>query len=267
MRYHDTWVIRVKQGYLIDLDGTMFRGTQACLGAIDWINLLHYKNIPFAFLTNNSSRTQQQACEHMVKMGFQNISPEHFFTSAMAASRYIAKYYAKRKVFAIGSEGLMNALSEMGFELVDQNADFVFVGMTAAGNVGLYSRALREIMKGAIFVGTNNDRRIPLDEGLCIGNGSVIALLEYASGIESIKIGKPYPPMMETALEYLGLQQSSCILVGDNLETDIMCGVQAGIDTVLVLGGVHGREDCDRLQVFPTRIVSGLQELIDEMST
>lgn len=250
------------KAYLIDLDGTIYMGTKPCEGAIDFISYLLRKEIPFAFFTNNSSRTQGQAREHMEALGFTGLQDHHFFTSALAASKYVASISDKRRAFVIGERGLTEALEQEGFAVVEEHADFVFVGLDKAGNYMRYSQGLAQLMQGAQLVGTNNDRRLLLETGPHIGNGSIVHMMEYASGQESIKVGKPHEPMLLAALAYLGKTKDECVILGDNLETDILCGTQAGVDTILVLGGIHDEQDCERLHIHPTRIAKTLRDLM-----
>lgn len=248
--------------YLIDLDGTMYRGDQCIDGAIAFINYLLSNNISFLFVTNNATRTRKQNVEHMERLGFQGIKEEHFYTSSIAAAKYMKKHSQKRKAWFIGKKGLEEALIQEGFQITEDHPDFVFVGLDVEGSYDLYSKALRFLLNGAKLIGTNADRRLASNEGYIIGNGSVIKMLEYASGQVSEKIGKPYAPMLEGVLDYLQLSKEDVIIIGDNLETDIALGTQHGVETIFVTSGVHQKSDCEELQIFPTKRIENLKELI-----
>ncbi|MGL5540867.1 MAG: HAD-IIA family hydrolase [Erysipelotrichaceae bacterium] len=248
--------------YLIDLDGTMYSGSQVLPGAKSFLAYLQEHQIPYAFLTNNASRTPQQAMEHLLELGFEGISARDFFTSAMAAAKFIASHDTKRKAFYVGMEGLKEALLEEGFELVEKGADFVFIGLDRLGNYDKYSMALDNLLSGAQLVGTNNDRKLPHNGGYKIGNGAVVAMLEYASGKRSTQIGKPYLPILESACEYYKTPMHKMIMIGDNLETDILLGVNANIETIFVTTGVHHEQDCARLGIYPTHTVQNVMEVI-----
>lgn len=253
------------KGYMIDLDGTMFHGKRIVDGAKEWIDYLLANDIPFIFLTNNSSRTPAQAAQHMLDMGFEHIEPKHFYTSAMAAVSYVAANYTERKAFYIGEQGIVQALKEHGFELVngtDELADFVFIGLDRQATYETYSQAVKHLVKGAMLVGTNNDRILLSEKGANVGNGSVVALFEHVIGKESVKIGKPHEPILKEALKFMNLSQEEVIIVGDNLETDIALGENFGVETLLVLTGVHQRSDVEALNIHPTHIVDNLRELI-----
>lgn len=248
--------------YLIDLDGTIFSGTRCMLGSKEWISYLLQSQIPFVFLTNNSKRTPKQLVAFMKTIGFEGLSEKHFFTSAMATASYLQRNFSQRKVWYIGELGLEEALSQYGFTFVSDSPDFVVIGLNENANYALYSKAVNHIRNGAIFVATNTDRLLAKENGFVCGNGAIVHMLEYATCIESIKIGKPNPIMLKEALRYLNQEHSTPHIVGDNLETDIMLGIRAGVSSILVGGGVHTFEDIQRLQIQPTRYISNLLELL-----
>lgn len=250
--------------YLIDLDGTMYRGSQIQPGAKAFLDALQKNNQTYIFLTNNSKRTLLQNVEHMENMGFTNITCEQFFTSAMASARYVAKHYQQRKAMYIGEDGLAEALLQQGFILTENQPDFVFVGLHQSATYEMYSKALNELLKGAVLIGTNNDRILAQPGCFAVGNGSIVHMLEYASKQTSPRIGKPYAPILEEALAAFSLQKEDVILVGDNLETDILLGVNEGVESIFVLGGVHEEADKERLQIFPNRTIHNLMELIEK---
>lgn len=249
--------------YMIDLDGTMYWGTKIIPGAKEFIDYLINNDIGFIFLTNNACRTQEQACNHMLKMGFENIKPNMFYTSAMAASDYIASAYPDKKVAGyIGEKGMREALISNDFIINNEKCDFLFVGLDRQATYQEYSFALRLLLNGARLVGTNNDRIIPTESGPCVGNGAIVAMFEYCSKQEAIKIGKPNLPIIEGALSYAKVDREDVMIIGDNLETDILCGINANIETTLVTTGIHNMEDCYRLNIKPTYLVENLKGLI-----
>lgn len=251
--------------YLIDLDGTMYCGDTLIEAGKVFIDYLNENNKEYLFLTNNARRTGIMNVEQMTKMGYTGIKPEHFFTSAMAAASYIANKDPKHKRCAfIGEAGLKEALLQQGFEIVEENVDYVFVGLDIHATYQEYSKALTHLLKGAKLVGTNSDRLIAKDDGFNVGNGSIVAMFEYASGQKSEAIGKPNAPILEAALRYFNKTKEECAIIGDNLETDIKLGVENGVDTIFVTTGVHTREDVERLKIYPTLIIDSLEELIEK---
>ena len=254
----------MKKTYFIDLDGTMYRGSQIIEGAKEFIDTLTKRGERFVFLTNNAKRTKRQNVEHMEQMGFTGIREEHFFTSSMAAARYAAAHYEGRNVWYIGQDGLREALEDNGFTVTEQDVDLVFVGLDNTGTYEKYSKALDFLLKGAKLIGTNNDRLLAQPGGFAVGNGSIVAMFEYASGQVSPKIGKPHAPILEEALKYFQLYADEAEILGDNLETDILLGVENHVDTIFVTSGVHQREDVEKLQIYPTRTIDDLRELLAE---
>ncbi len=248
--------------FLIDLDGTMFHGTKIIKEAKIFLDECIKNNQDFLFLTNNASRTPEQAAKHMMDIGYENIEPRHFYTSAMAAVDTVAKTSDLRKAYFIGQDGLKNALLEKGFIIDENKPDFLFVGMNKSGNYDLYSKGLRMLLGNAKLIATNDDRMLSTENGMCIGNGSIVALLEYASSQKAMKIGKPHQPIVDCVLDHINKTPDEVVIIGDNLETDILCGINGNIESILVTTGVHKRSDCDKLNIYPNRIVDSLIELL-----
>lgn len=257
-------VIKMKT-LLLDLDGTMYRGTQIMEGGKELISALQKQGHQYLFLTNNSKRTQLQNVAHMEQMGYTGLKPTDFFTSAMAAAIYARKHYTQRNAYYIGEAGLKEALLQEGFTLVEDDPDIVFIGLDQNADYHKYSKAVNALANGAILIGTNHDRLLAQPNGFALGNGSVVAMMEYASGQKSPCIGKPYAPILEEALAYLGCDKEAVMLVGDNLETDIKLGVDQGVETAFVLGGVHTQKDIERLQIHPDHILKSLYDLLVEL--
>ena len=247
----------------IDLDGTLYRGDEKIESAITFVHDLQEQQIPFFFLTNNAMRTHQQNTDKLLAMGYQNIHPEQFFTSAMAASRYAKHHQFGNRVFCLGESGLQEALLEQGFELCEEDVDCVVVGLDSHATYHRYSDAYRCLMNNAFFIATNPDRRIPTGQTSQIGNGAIVKMLEYASEKECLMIGKPHTPMLEEMLLYANVDKFDCIIIGDNLETDIAFGVSHDVETIFVTTGVHTKEDQERFQIHATHCVSKLTELME----
>lgn len=248
--------------YLIDLDGTMYKGHTMIDGADTFLKEVQDRGDRFIFLTNNASRTKKENAEHMHALGFKNIAPTDFFTSSMAAAAHISKKYPeKRRAYFIGQDGLREALEDNHFIITEETPDFVFVGLDANGSYQKYSAALKHLLHGAILVGTNNDRLLAKDTGFNIGNGAIVAMFEYASGQQSEKIGKPHLAILEEALNYANIEKQDAIIIGDNLETDIQLGLLHGVETVFVTTGVHNETDIARLKIQPDRVISSLQDI------
>lgn len=246
----------------IDLDGTMYRGDDVIDGAIEFIAYLQKERIPFYFLTNNAMRTHAQNKEKMERMGFPTLDEKQFFTSAMAAASYVRKHHGIQRVFYIGDAGLKEALEEQEYDIVTNGAEAVFIGLDAKASYEQYCEAFYHLQKGALLVGTNEDRRLPHGDHFRIGNGAIVHMLEYCSEQKALMIGKPNAPIMEEALAYAGITKEECLMIGDNLETDVAFGIRHGMDTIFVTTGVHTEKDCAIQDPHLVGIVHNLKELI-----
>lgn len=251
----------MKKTLIFDLDGTLYRGSAPIEAGIRAIRFCQEHDIPYLFLTNNSMRSPKQNAQHMLEMGYENIRPEDFYNSAMAAVRYASQLESGKKAWFIGDEGMKEALEQGGYMITEDHPDFVFVGLSKKAGYADYSRALSLLMQGARLIGTNKDRILAKPEGFEIGNGSIVALFEYAINQKSPDIAKPASPILDFALEKAGTDRKHAVLIGDNLETDIALGYNSGVQTVFVTSGVHTMEDIERTGIVPEQCVSSLDEV------
>jgi NagD protein len=252
----------VKHGYLIDMDGVLYRGSELIPGADLFIQELRARDIPFRFLTNNSQRTRRDIVTKLSRMGV-DVEEEHIFTCAMATARFLAEQKPRGTAFVIGEGGLLNALHQNGYSVVDHDPDYVVVGEGRTFNLELVEAAVRMIVRGAKLIATNLDPNCPTQHGLRPGCGALVALLETATGIKAFSVGKPSPLMMRAARKELGLATDETTMIGDTMETDILGGAQLGFHTVLVLSGGTRAEDVDRYAYRPNLIVESLAELTE----
>ncbi|MCI8539916.1 MAG: HAD-IIA family hydrolase [Erysipelotrichaceae bacterium] len=249
--------------YLIDLDGTMIQGDKAIAGAPQFIQYLQEHGIAYVFVTNNAMRTPVQIMEKMHRMGFANLKEEDFFTSAMAAVSHVKKVTKERRAFMIGEAGLAQALTQGGFIMDRKQAKLVFVGLDRHADFTQYCEAANLIRnRHALFIGTNGDRRVPQGDHFLIGNGAILNMLIYASETDCILIGKPSAIMMEETLAYVGKRAAQCVVIGDNLDTDIAFGKQNGVSSILVCSGVHNRSEAKNYHIQADLIVDSLCELL-----
>lgn len=248
--------------YLIDLDGTMYRGNQVIAKAVTFIQLLQKHHVSYVFVTNNATRTRKQNLAHMEHLGFSGIKEADFFTSATAAVSYMKKHSNEHYVYAVGEQGLFEAIGEGGYEIDKHKAKLVFVGLARDMDYQSYSEAARILRQNhALLIGTNQDRRIPEGDSFSIGNGAIVEMLRYASEAETILIGKPNPPMMEEVLAYVGKSKEECIVIGDNLETDIAFAKDNGLCSIMVCSGVHTKADAAHFRIKSDIVIESLDEL------
>jgi NagD protein len=247
----------MKHGYLIDMDGVLYRGPELIPGADYFIEQLRKRHIPFRLLTNNSQRTRRDVVAKLARMGIQ-VEEEHIFTSAMATARFLAQQKPGGTAFVIGEGGLLTALHQNGYAVVDHEPDYVVVGEGRTFNLELVEAAVRMILGGAKLIATNLDPNCPTQNGLRPGCGALVAMLEIATGVKAFSPGKPSPLMMRAARKELGLNTDETTMIGDTMETDILGGVQLGFHTVLVLSGGTREEDLRHYAYRPDVIVDSL---------
>src|SRR6187401_327317 len=246
-----------RHGFLIDMDGVIYRERQLIPGAEHFISLLLERGVPFAFLTNNSQRTRRDGVIKLARMGI-FVDETHIFTCAMATARFLAAQKPAGTAFVIGEGGLLQALHKNGYAIVDDDPDFVVVGEGRTFNMEIVEAAVRMILRGSRLIATNIDPNCPTSQGLRPGCGAIVAMLETATGLKAFSVGKPSPVMMRAARKELGLATDETIMIGDTMETDILGGVQLGLHTVLVLSGGTKLSDLDRYAYQPEMVVDSL---------
>jgi NagD protein len=247
-------------GYLIDMDGVVYRGGHLISGADRFINQLRKDEVPFRFLTNNSQRTRRDVVTRLRRLGI-DVEEEHIYTCAMATARFLAQQKPGGTAYVIGEGGLLTALHENGYAIVDRDPDYVVVGEGRIISFEMVEAALRMIIGGAKLIATNLDPNCPTESGLRPGCGSTVAMLEVASGVKAFSVGKPSPIILRGARKELGLSTAQTVVIGDTMETDILGGVQLGFQTILVLSGGTRREDLDRYAYQPDRVVDSIADL------
>lgn len=242
----------------------MYRGNEVIDGAAEFVAALVRKQIPYLFVTNNSSMTQAAVSDKLNKLGILS-TPDHVFTSSMATANYIQRKQEHARCYMIGEAGLQQALSQNGLTLVTENSDFVVAGIDHNINYEKLAKACLEIRDGAQFISTNSDVALPTERGLEPGNGALTSVLTVSTGCEPTFIGKPASIIMEEALAVLGLRKEEIIMVGDNYDTDISAGLNADMDTLLVFTGVTPLAALKQLETLPTYHVHHLREWIENM--
>ncbi|KQL21085.1 TIGR01457 family HAD-type hydrolase [Cytobacillus solani] len=247
------------KGYLIDLDGTMYRGTELIKEAANFVNELIKLDLPYLFVTNNSSRTPQQVADKLCSFSIPATSKQ-IFTTSMATANYVYEQKNDASVYVIGEEGIRTALADKGLTFAEENADYVVVGIDRSINYEKLATACLAVRNGAAFISTNGDIAIPTERGLLPGNGSLTSVITVSTQTKPIFIGKPESIIMEQALQVLGTKKSETLMVGDNYDTDILAGMNAGMDTLLVHTGVTTKELLSNYEKKPTYVVKSLHQ-------
>lgn len=244
---------------ICDIDGVVLRDDTALPGAKELVDWLVGGPLPFLFLTNYPSMTPADLRIRFLGAGL-DVPPKHFYTSAMATAEFLDDQAGeRRRAFAIGEGALIHALYETGFTLSDSEADFVVLGETSSYNFDMIRRAVKLIRKGARFVATNPDVMGPDGRPSC---GALATPIERITGRRPFFVGKPSAFMMRAAMRYLGVHSEEAAIVGDNMDTDVIAGIQSGMDTVLVLSGVSRAEDLDLYAYRPHHVLADAHEVL-----
>jgi len=246
---------------IIDMDGVLWHGETALPGLVEFFNFLREHEIRFVLATNNASQTPKQYLAKLGRMGVA-VSREEILTSAQAAALYLGGIAQKgERVYTIGEAGVTEALTEQGFTVSEDEADYVVVGMDRGLTWEKLARATLNIRAGAMFIGTNPDKTLPSERGITHGNGAVLALLQTATDAAPVIVGKPQPIMYQQAMARLGGTAADTVALGDRLETDILGAVNAGIGSILVLSGISKREELVGLSYQPDWIFENIATL------
>ena len=246
-------------GYLIDLDGTVYNGTEKIPAAVEFVKVLNEKKIPYLFLTNNSTKHPRDVAEKLRAMDIE-ATENQVLTTSMATAKYVSEQHPGARVYPIAEEGLIMALEAEGLVLTDEDPDYVVMGLDREITYDKLSIGALAIRNGAKFVATNGDIKLPSERGFLPGAGSVISVLSVTTEIEPKFIGKPEPIMVEQALEVLGTNKAETLMVGDNYYTDILAGINAGVDSLLVFTGVTKPVDLQAVEKQPTYTIQSLTD-------
>lgn len=252
---------RTIKALLVDMDGVLWRGETPLEENIRGLKRLQERGLCLCFVTNNATRSRRAFAERIRRLGLE-VSPDRVVTSAS----YIAARLRRagiRRVLPVGEEGLLEELQVQGILPVEADPEAVVVGMDRGLSYDKLRKALRAILSGALFVGTNPDRTYPEPDGLSPGAGALLGFLEAASGIKPHLVGgKPGLDFIAHAVALTGEPPERVALVGDRLDTDILAARLAGLYAVLVLTGVTRPEEVPQKGFLrPDRVVQTLLDL------
>ncbi|MGH3682095.1 MAG: HAD-IIA family hydrolase [Natronosporangium sp.] len=246
------------------MDGVLVHEGQPVPGAAEFVARLHSSEKPFLVLTNNSMYTPRDLLARLGRMGF-SVPERAIWTSALATAQFLHDQRPGGTAFVLGEAGLTTALHEVGYVLTDYAPDYVVLGETRTYSFEAITRAVRLIHGGARFICTNPDVTGPSGEGVLPAAGSVAAMISKATGVEPYFVGKPNPMMMRSALNTIKAHSETTTMIGDRMDTDVLCGLEAGLETILVLSGISTRADVDKFPYRPSRIVDSVADLVDEV--
>lgn len=250
-------------GVIADMDGVLWRGNKPLPGLVPFFELMEAARLPFILATNNSSKTPDDYVSKLASMGVNTLTPQHVITSGTATVNFLLKEYPiGADVHVFGGDGLKHLIQDAGFSLVENNADVVIVGYDIHLNYDKLKQAALNVRAGARFISTNPDKTFPTPEGLAPGNGSLTAAIEAATDTAPTFIGKPHAPMFQTALERMGTDPATTLMIGDRLNTDIEGAHALGIETVLLFSGVTAPEALITSEIQPNFAFETLHDVV-----
>jgi 5'-nucleotidase len=250
--------------WLMDMDGVLVHEEHAIAGADRFLGLLRKRGMPFLVLTNNSIYTRRDLSARLLASGLE-VPENAIWTSALATARFLADQRPGGSAFVIGEAGLTTALHAAGYTLTERDPDYVVLGETRTYSFERITKAIRLVVAGARFIATNPDPSGPTTDGIVPATGSVAALISTATGVEPYFVGKPNPLMMRSALNTINAHSETTAMIGDSMRTDIVSGLEAGLETILVLSGVTSQADVERFTYRPSRVVDSIADLVREL--
>ncbi len=250
--------------WLMDMDGVLVREEEAIPGADRFIAALRERQVPFLVLTNNSIYTRRDLSARLAASGL-DVPEESIWTSALATANFLEDQRPGGSAFVIGEAGLTTALHHSGYTLTERAPDYVVLGETRTYSFERITLAIRLILNGARFIATNPDATGPSVDGPMPATGSVAALISRSTGVDPYYVGKPNPLMMRSALNAIDAHSETTAMIGDRMDTDIVSGIEAGLETILVLTGLTTREEAERFPYRASRTLESVADLADEL--
>lgn len=255
--------IRRKKGFICDMDGVIYHGNQILPGVMEFIEWLYNNNKKFLFLTNSSERSPMELSQKLCRMGL-DVDQSHFYTSALATAKFLKSQKPNCSVYCIGEAGLYNALYDENIVMNDVNPDYVVVGETQTYNYQKIYKAVNLVRNGAKLIGTNTDMTGPAENNSIVpACRALVSPIELATGVPAYYLGKPNPLMMRTGKKLLDCNTVDTVIIGDRMDTDILAGIETGVDTVLVLSGVTTLEDLGRMPYGPSIVIENVGKIVE----
>ncbi|MBR3865151.1 MAG: HAD family hydrolase [Clostridia bacterium] len=244
------------------MDGVIYHGNRLLPGVKEFVEWLYKNDKKFLFLTNASSKTPRELQLKLKRMGLE-IDESHFYTSALATAKFVSRQMPGCSAYIIGDPGLFNALHDAGITFNDVDPDYVIVGETNNYNYDCICRAVHHVLNGAKLIGTNTDMTGPSENGIIPACRALVAPIEKTTGKIAYYVGKPNPLMMRTGLRLLGVHSEEACMIGDRMDTDIVAGVESGLDPILVLSGVTTPEIMQQYPYRPRLILNGVGDIAE----
>lgn len=252
--------LRSKKGFICDMDGVIYHGNKLLPGVKEFVDWLYREDKNFLFLTNSSERSPKELQIKLARMGLE-VDESHFYTSALATAKFISSQAPGCSAYVIGGAGLVTALHDAGITMNDVDPDYVIIGEGNTYNYENILKAVKLVMRGAKLIGTNSDLTGPAEDGIIPACRAMISPIEMATGQKAYFIGKPNPLMMRTGLRILGVHSEDAVMIGDRMDTDIVAGIETGLDTVLVLSGVTDQNEIKKFPYRPRLVLNGVGDI------
>ncbi len=253
-----------KKGFICDMDGVIYHGNQILDGVREFVNWMLENDKKFIFLTNSPERTPHELSMKLERMGLK-VSPDHFYTSAMATAEFLSSQSPNCTAYVIGEAALSKALYDKKIYMNDVNPDYVVIGETRTYNFEKLEKAIELVNKGAKLIGANPDTVGVTEKGIMPATGSLIAPIEIATGKKAYFVGKPNPLMLRHGLRLLDCHSADIAFIGDRMDTDIIAGIESNVDTILVLSGVTRKEDINLFPYRPKYVFNGVGDILKEV--
>ncbi len=248
--------------WLTDMDGVLVHEDRAVHGASEFLARLVERERRFLVLTNNSIYTPRDLAARLDRSGLQ-VPEASIWTSALATAQFLADQHPKGSAYVVGEAGLTTALHEIGYTLTDVDPDYVVLGETRTYSFEAITKAIRLVGRGARFIATNPDTTGPSPDGPLPATGAVAALITKATGAAPYFVGKPNPMMFRSAMNRIAAHSESTVMVGDRMDTDVVAGIEAGLETILVLTGSTRAEDVGRFPYRPARVLESIADVVE----
>lgn len=255
--------LRAKKGFICDMDGVIYHGNRLLPGVKEFVDWLYREEKKFLFLTNASSRSPKELQKKLKRLGLE-IGEEHFYTSAQATAKFLQNQSPGCSAYVIGDHGLFNALYDAGITINDVDPEYVVVGETEGYGYDHILKAMNLVNRGAKLIATNPDITGPVEGGIAPACRAFVAPIEATTGKIAYYIGKPNPLMMRTGLQILGVHSQDAVMIGDRMDTDMIAGIETGLDTALVLSGVSSRETINDFPYRPRLVLNGVGDIPDD---
>lgn len=253
--------LRAKKGFICDMDGVLYHGNRLLPGVHEFVDFLQRENKKYLFLTNSSERAPRELAQKLSRLGL-TVSEEHFYTSALSTAAFLQAQCPGGSAYVIGEPGLVGALYEAGFTMNDVNPDYVVLGETRTYSFDKIEKAVSLVLRGAKLIGTNSDLTGPIENGIVPATRALMAPITMATGRTAYYLGKPNPLMMKHGLRILDVTPEESAIIGDRMDTDIISGIESGVDTVLVLSGVTDIEEMKSFPYQPTYVLPGVGDIV-----